>query len=1223
MVLYKRKQVPFVPPPPTPCDPSTQVWVIPNTKEWFLSYEEFLDRMDFYNRRKFVCEITGNSCLTYFEALQSEANERKEVDRNFPENLREHILRYLQFDRTSRLDQLIDKVYSAFKSDYFPGEVVYLKGLDPSNQTLKSRGVIREKVQYAKEPTKYLVVRSHDNHQAIVTGENIVRDRNHFTKWLIKTFIKLTMSRSHKLGAPWVVKAAYAKQYGIPTTYPEHLRCFIDSTPTGEPTYIQPKKKRIDSEFKQELRIRPKTATPVVANDMESTRSVSPSGGILLDKKKQKLKEEVKRGSPSVEQLPFRKKFPIHHVPSAVLNDLEDAEASSNEHNKTLFSQPTKKTIVDDLSIKFDIQNEKPMPKILTIEKQEEDGHDHSSKNVDGSDGTIDKTKEERVPLKAAQQALQVWAFVNVYHNVLNIDTFTFDDFITSLNYNLNTPKSRSTMVDEIYCSLLCKIVSNEMPSAKNAKEAESKDVIYGLNITVPEELEEDVTEAEQEEEGNGKTDATVEKESNGSDSHRNETNEDRGSDSESEHKPLKVEDDGSEVEEDENGTVKQENGADEEAQSEEEEEEEKEEEEKEEVDHNAYDYLNYRGTAWHNRLRKRNFKDGNWQIILIGVLSLVEHVPKYNKVVQDIFKALAPIGEPVSASALRANFYEHLDINLKLHSLCILTDLLITSPLVRNYIEESLEEQTSLRRTRLENIKEYRANLDTAHKAQKQIVEAVPPVVDDTPDSQTDQNATTGKQFEHGLHSQKSIEMSQSEREYASTHPEFAEQCELRRNALLKLDEIKRNKKLIEQKLNEFDCQRIKLLGKDRLFNRYWWFENNGMPTLHKGSANEDEDDDEDDEEKREKEKEKEKEDEDEQDEEVDDVHDETYLMGRLWVQGPCDTDIIFNFKREVEEIRSFVESMTADSDEVSADTSEVKDDPIKEESVEDQPNDTIKADPDATEEVTRKKTQIKRMDFTHLSSTFKQSVESLCQLRFTDREICSTNGKLLVDQEGALQVPLNEISHIQRKFIEEYYAPILNSSSWRYYDEPEDINKLMSWLNPWGKRESALRKELFLVKDAITSSMEARQKALCLNGNPSPQEQQLQDELKQLQTRLNEIEQGNQKENTDPDVNDPIDGDAADDLVQIGSKRRSRARRASPPVRKKPRLDTVQDVIKYGEVSDIKNKIEELEREVAESKRDVEINRVCEWVNSKALDLFGKSIFEGGDRVKKSKRK
>ncbi|CAD1813571.1 ATP-utilizing chromatin assembly and remodelling N-terminal family protein [Candida parapsilosis] len=1223
MVLYKRKQVPFVPPPPTPTDPNTQVWFIPNTKEWFLTYEEFLERMDFYNKRKFVCEITGNSCLTYFEALQSEANERKEVDRNFPENLREHILRYLQFNQISRLDQLIDKVYSTFKNDYFPGEVIFLKGLDPNNQTLKSRGVIREKVQYAEEPTKYLVIRSHDKHQAIVTGDNIVRDRNHFTKWLIKTFIKLTMSRSHKVGAPWVVKAAYAKQYGIPTTYPEHLRQYISSTPTGEPTYIQPKRRKTEIDTRQEIKIKPKIFTPSTPNDAEPTRSASPSG--ILERKKSKLKEEVKRSSPSVDTLPFRKKFPVHHVPVVVLNELENAEATGNEHTKAMFQQPTKKTIVDDLTIKFDIQNVKPKPKVLTVEMHHED-NEMMDDNAEES-----PTKEAHtIPLKAVQEALQVWVFMNVYHNVLNIDTFTFDDFITSLNYNLNTPKLRSTMVDEIYCALLCKIVSNEVPSAKNAKEADSNDTIYGLNITIPQELEEDIVEDDEDDEeekeeekegekGENEIEVKVKKEKDVSE---DEANGDRGSDSETEHKPLKVEDEQSDVENEGNGSIKKENRESEEPGANEEQE--------EEINHSAYEYLNYRGTAWHDRLRKRNFKDGNWQIILVGVLSLVEHVPKYHHVVQMIFESLAPAGGPVSASALRTNFYEHLDINLKLYALCILTDLLVTSPLVRNYIEESLEQQTSLRRTRLENIKEHKTNMEVAIKAQQYIVDALPPSVDssqelkdeqraETPASTTTANGQLGKQLPLGLDLQKCIEMSEREREYASAHSEFAEQCELRKAALLKLNEIKENKKILEQKLNEFDCQRIKLLGKDRLFNRYWWFENNGMPTLHKGSANEDDEDDEDEGEK------KAVDEDDEQDEENGDIHDETYLMGRLWVQGPCNTDIVSNFKREVGEFRQLVESMSKDSAIVNE--SETIDDSIKIDPNDEPANDQTKAEADTSEEGTKKKNQIKQMNFIHLSPALKQSVEQLYQLKFTDNEIHSTNGKLLVDQEGSLQVPLDEISHIQRKFIEEYHAPILNSSSWRYYDEPEDINKLMSWLNPWGRRESALRKELLLVKDAITSSMEARQKALYLNGNPTPEEQTLSDDIKKLQNKLVAIQQGREfereKENLESGDNDSMDLDT-DDSLSIGSKRRSRSRRAaSPQVRKKPRLNTVEDVVQHGDVQDIKNKINELNQEVVESRREVKVSRVCEWVNSKALDSFGKSIFEGGDRAKKSKRK
>lgn len=65
MVLYKRKQVQVILPSEIPDDLSTEVWFIPETKEWFLTYEDYLSRMDYYQRRKFVCEITGNSCLTF------------------------------------------------------------------------------------------------------------------------------------------------------------------------------------------------------------------------------------------------------------------------------------------------------------------------------------------------------------------------------------------------------------------------------------------------------------------------------------------------------------------------------------------------------------------------------------------------------------------------------------------------------------------------------------------------------------------------------------------------------------------------------------------------------------------------------------------------------------------------------------------------------------------------------------------------------------------------------------------------------------------------------------------------------------------------------------------------------------------------------------------------------------------------------------------------------
>ena len=41
-----------------------------------------------------------------------------------------------------------------------------------------------------------------------------------------------------------LLKQKYAKKYSIPTTYPDDLKQFADTTPTGDIVFIQPKKKR-------------------------------------------------------------------------------------------------------------------------------------------------------------------------------------------------------------------------------------------------------------------------------------------------------------------------------------------------------------------------------------------------------------------------------------------------------------------------------------------------------------------------------------------------------------------------------------------------------------------------------------------------------------------------------------------------------------------------------------------------------------------------------------------------------------------------------------------------------------------------------------------------------------------------------------------------------------------------------------------------------------------
>jgi hypothetical protein len=110
MVLFKRKPVQYLPRPIIE-DDSSEVWVISETNEVFTNYESYLQRMDFYKQRKFICEITGHSGLNFFEALRSEMEESREVNNSFPEALKGPILRRVQFSTVSRVDNLVDEIY--------------------------------------------------------------------------------------------------------------------------------------------------------------------------------------------------------------------------------------------------------------------------------------------------------------------------------------------------------------------------------------------------------------------------------------------------------------------------------------------------------------------------------------------------------------------------------------------------------------------------------------------------------------------------------------------------------------------------------------------------------------------------------------------------------------------------------------------------------------------------------------------------------------------------------------------------------------------------------------------------------------------------------------------------------------------------------------------------------------------------------------------------------
>ncbi|CAN9338261.1 unnamed protein product [Alternaria alternata] len=78
-----------------------------------------------------------------------------------------------------------------------------------------------------------------------------------------------------------------------------------------------------------------------------------------------------------------------------------------------------------------------------------------------------------------------------------------------------------------------------------------------------------------------------------------------------------------------------------------------------------------------------------------------------------------------------------------------------------------------------------------------------------------------------------------------------------------------------------------------------------------------------------------------------------------------------------------------------------------------------------------------------------------------------------------------------MQRKEREEGPTHLLNSNQWAYYDDPEDIDKLLVWLDERGHRERVLRKELQAFRDRIAEYMLKMRKHLEDSNKPREEEE------------------------------------------------------------------------------------------------------------------------------------
>jgi hypothetical protein len=254
--------------------------------------------------------------------------------------------------------------------------------------------------------------------------------------------------------------------------------------------------------------------------------------------------------------------------------------------------------------------------------------------------------------------------------------------------------------------------------------------------------------------------------------------------------------------------------------------------------------------------VQTRDFLNGGWEYALVGILDELGNSYRLTTVIVDILEQLLPDGEKRTRKNVKDN-YAKMDAKFKIKALALLVQLVCQTPTVREHIEDCMAGMTELRKDKVEVQRERKVRIEELAIMESELQPY-------TPEESTNGHDSDGTEPEGQKRSVKaSLKRKREEaEELAATLKRNKEYAKRLKSVDLKRNEIKECEERIvnyDHELREKDCQRLRLLGKDRFFNRYWLLEGNGMPydNVHGGDAN--------------------------------------YASARLWVQGPSVEDAAY----------------------------------------------------------------------------------------------------------------------------------------------------------------------------------------------------------------------------------------------------------------------------------------------------------------------------------------
>ena len=578
----------------------------------------------------------------------------QEVEEAFPEALKGPILRRVQFQTISRIDTLVDLIFDEYRSDYYPGEHVTVHVVTGERLT----GIVRDKTRFGAKVlpdgtlsppfSRYFV--SLDNRpteEAVVDDAHITRDRKIFTKQVLRSFIKKTVTREAWTGAPWLVKHDVAKAFNIDTRVPPHLR--YESKAAERKQNQQQKKNGPDFEGM--------IGSFPGSNAQARLPELKPAPKSHKSKQQQQHQGQLAKSKqqPFLNPAPTNPNPPQFISPHPYISHTFQANGPppqvgphfANFHNSTFAFAPLASmppAPPPPPPIKYPIEDLQVAPR-----------HDGPKRpalkffSQDTPDTPLEAAAEGNgILMKSIGPLLESWDTLNVFCEIFKLDSFTFDDFVEAMQFSSEDVDCE--LFVEMHCAALKVLVKPEADGGK-------------VQIQLPEMDEE--SDEESGAEASAAPTPTPEPEP------KPKGRATRSSLAKAEAEALKAEPEPAlEATPEPKST------------------------------HRAAEMQ--AEIHWIDRLRKRDFKNGGWQVIIVGLLHQLSKNPREAELCEPLLKALAPIDmEPTKETARQQ--YARLDVNLRIQALQIICMLTAETKAIRGFMEECSEQMTSFRKEKIQ----------------------------------------------------------------------------------------------------------------------------------------------------------------------------------------------------------------------------------------------------------------------------------------------------------------------------------------------------------------------------------------------------------------------------------------------------------------------------------------------------------------------------------------